>query len=284
MKSSVFLRYCTFSGLALLALGLSSAMAAGQPVHSPPYDVEVFVRGSFNGWGLGHEMKFDAVENEYVAFVELTPGVHEFKIASADWSTVDLGAADDGVVELGVPEPIVHVTYGNLSVAVADDAVYSFRFSVADPGNLTVLVEYARKGGDGAQIYIQSYPGPASPYPPVWEFGCLGPASPVVGAITVKGVLQVTENPNGNYFYRDTQQIKGVAYDQNGVEYRLNMTRPLVYNEKANTSFNVVQNFRARWVSQGSTPDLYMTYYYKITVGPTGEVKREMEFYADGCK
>ena len=78
----------------------------GQPIFSPPYDVEVFVRGSFNEWALGHEMKFDAVENEYVAYVELTPGGYEFKIASEDWSTVDLGVADDGIVQLGVPEPI----------------------------------------------------------------------------------------------------------------------------------------------------------------------------------
>jgi catechol 2,3-dioxygenase-like lactoylglutathione lyase family enzyme len=255
MRSSRFAGFATFSALALLGLGLSQAGAAGQPVHSPPYDVEVFVRGTFNGWGLGHEMKFDAVENEYVAYVELTPGGHEFKIASADWATVDLGYADDGVVELGVPEPIAHVDYGNLYLEVADAAVYSFEFNVSDPDNLTVLVEYARKGGDGAQVYIQSWPAS-------WGFDCLGAANPVVGTIT----------------------IKGVAYDQNGIEYRLNMARPLVFNGKADTSFTYSENFRAKWISQGGTPDLYMTYHYKVTVSPTGEAKREIIFYADGCR
>ena len=147
-----------------------------------------------------------------------------------------------------------------------------------------MLVEYARKGGDGAQVYIQSYPGPASPVPPTWYFDCLGAANPVVGAITVKGVMNASQNPIGHSIFRDTQQIKGVAYDQNGVEYRLNMTRPLVFNGKSDTSFTYTENFRAKWVSQGSTPDLYMTYHYKVTVGPTGDVKREMLFYEDGCR
>lgn len=284
MKSSRAIGLATVTVAALFGVGLSQAEPAGKPVYSPPYDLELFVRGSFNGWGLGHEMKFDTVENEYVAFVELTPGAHEFKIASADWATVDLGYADDGVVEVGVPEPIAQVSYGNLSLEVADAAVYSFKFNVSDPGNLTVLVEYARKGGDGAQVYIQSYPDPASPDPPTWYFDCLGAANPVVGAITVKGVMNARQSPTGHVVYRDTQQIKGVAFDQSGVEYRLSMTRPLVFNGKADPSFTYSENFRARWLSQGSTPDLYMTYHYKVTVGPTGEVKREMLFYEDGCR
>ena len=283
MKSLRSIGLAAFGAAALLGLGMSQAEAAGKPIHAPPYNVEVFARGTFNGWGLGHEMKFDAVENQYVAYVELTPGGHEFKIASADWATVDLGAADDGIVQLGVPELINSLKYGNLYLEVADAAVYSFKFDVSDPDHLTVLVEYARKGGDGAQIYIQSYPLPGDP-PPTWYFDCLGAANPVVGAITVKGVLNARQNPAGGVIYRDNQQIKGVAYDQNGVEYRLNMTRPLVFNGKANTSFTYTENFRGKWVSQGSTPDLFMIYHYKITVGPMGDVKREILFYEDGCR
>jgi hypothetical protein len=284
MKSSRLAGFAAFSALALLGLGLSQAEAAGKPVFSPPYDVAVFVRGTFNGWGLGHEMKFDAVENQYIAFVELTPGGHMFKIASADWATVDLGFADDGWVELGVPEPVAHVSYNDLYLEVADAAVYSFKLDVSDPDNLTVLVEYARKGGDGAQIYIQSYPSASSPAPPTWYFDCLGAANPVVGAITVKGVMNASQNPSGLFVYRDTQQIKGVAYDQSGIEYRLNFTRPLVYNGKADGSGTYTENYRAKWVSQGSTPDLYVIYHYKVTVSPTGEAKSEIFFYADGCR
>jgi hypothetical protein len=106
----------------------------------------------------------------------------------------------------------------------------------------------------------------------------------VVGAITVRGVMNTKLGPIGHLTYRDNQQIKGIAYDQSGAEYRLNMTRPTVFNGKADTSFTYTENFRAKWVSQGSTPDLYVTCHYKVTVGPTGEVKREILFYEDGCR
>jgi hypothetical protein len=259
MKSLRSIGLAAFGAVALLGFGLSPAQAAGKPIHAPPYNVDVYVRGSFNGWGLGHKMTFDAVENQYVAYVELTSGWHEFKIASADWATVDLGAADDGIVELGVPEPIAHITNGNLSVEVADAAVYSFKFDVSDPDHLRSS-------------------------PAEWTFDCLGAANPVVGAITVKGVLNARQNPAGGYLYRDEQQIKGVAYDQNGVEYRFSMSRPLVYNSNANGPVTYTQNVRGKWISQGSTPDLYLIYHYKITVGPMGDVKREIFFYEDGCR
>lgn len=65
----------------VMTLGPVTVEAAGGP-SAAPYDVEIFVRGSFNGWGTGHRMKFDAKGNTYVAQVELVPGGHEFKIAS----------------------------------------------------------------------------------------------------------------------------------------------------------------------------------------------------------
>ena len=264
--------------VALLGLGVTAAFAAGKPVFAPPYDVEIFVRGSFNGWGLGHEMRFDAVDNQYVAYVELVPGGHAFKIASEDWATVDLGFADDGFVELNVPEPVTTITSNDLYLEVADAAVYSFTLDVSDPDHLTVLVEYARKGGDGSQIYLQSWPA-------TWEFGCLGTASPVVGAVTIKGALHERLSPAGGSIYRDMQQIKGIAYDQNGVEYRTNQTRPLVFNGKPDgVAFTYSESFRAKWTAQGGAPDLYMMVHYKITVGPGGEVRTEHFTYEDGCR
>jgi hypothetical protein len=277
MKSLRSIGLAAIGAVALLGLGLSQAEAAGKPIHSPPYNVDVYVRGSFNGWGLGHKMTFDGVENQYVAYVELTSGGHEFKIASADWATVDLGAADDGIVDLGVPEPIAHVSHGNLYLEVADAAVYSFKFDVSDPDHLTVLVEYARKGGDGSQIYIWSSGG-------AWSFDCLGVANPVVGAITIKGVLNARQNPAGGWIYRDMQQLKGVAYDQNGVEYRFTMSSTMLNNGPPNGSVSFTQNVRGKWISQGGTPDLYLIYHHKIRVGPLDDVKREIDFYADGCR
>lgn len=268
----------TLGAVALLGFGLSQAAAAKEPTYSPPYDVEVFVRGSFNGWGLGHEMKFDAAENEYVAFVELTPGGYEFKIASEDWLTVDLGAADDGIVELGVPEPIMRVTYTNLYLEVADPGVYAFRFDVSDLDHLTVLVEYARPGGDGAEHYTSYYGG--VPY----FFDCLGEASPVIADITVEGTLHERQNPVGGRHFRESVRIDGVGFDQLGREYRLHLIAPIFYNGKPNGSFALSDTARAIFVAKDGGSNLYIRYVYKLLVDSSGEVKREFFFYEDGCR
>lgn len=278
MKLVKSLGLATLGVVALLGFGLSQAHAAKKPTYSPPYDVEVFVRGSFNGWGLGHEMKFDAVENEYVAYVELTPGGHMFKIASEDWFTVDLGAADDGIVQLGVPEPITRVNYSDLYLEVPDPGVYAFRFDVSDLDHLTVLVEYARKGGDGAEHYTFFYPG--VPY----YFDCLGEANPVIADITVEGLLHARQNPAGGVHYRDSVRIDGVGFDQLGREYRLHLIAPIFFNGKPNGSFAYSDTARAIFVAKDEGPNLYITYIYKVMVDPTGEVKREFFFYEDGCR
>ena len=268
----------TLGAVALLGFGLSQAEAAKKPTYSPPYDVEVFVRGSFNGWGLGHEMKFDAVENEYVAYVELTPGVYYFKIASEDWFTVDLGFADDGIVQLGVPEPITRVIYNDLYLEIAEPGVYAFRLDVSDLNHLTVLVEYARKGGDGAEHYTFNYPG--VPY----FFDCLGDASPVIAGIRIEGTMHVRENPAGGARYRDSQRIDGVGFDQLGREYRLHLMAPVFFNGKPNESFAYSESYRGVFVAKDGGPSLYIKYVYKVMVDPAGEVKREVFFYEDGCR
>ena len=278
MKSLRSIGVTAFCVAVLLALSLSQAEAAGQPVFSPPYDVELFVRGSFNSWGLGSEMKFDSTDNEYVAYVELTQGGHAFKIASEDWLTVDLGFADDGIAELGVPEPLTTTPgYGNVYIEVAYPGVYSFRLDVSDLGNPSVLVEYARPGGDGTDRYTQFYAGA------MYFFDCLGAASPVVTDITVNGGLHARQTPAGGFIYRDIVQIDGVGYDQYGREYRMNLTAPLVFNGKPNGSSTFSNVATATFIAQDDGPNLHFRYLEKLTYGPNGEVRREFVFYEEAC-
>lgn len=278
MKSLRSIGLATLGAMVLLGFGLSQAEAAGKPIYSPPYDVEVFVRGTFNEWGLGHEMKFDAMENGYVAYVELTPGGYEFKIASEDWLTVDLGFADDGIVQLGVPEPITTVTSNNLYLEVAEPGVYAFRFDVSDLDNLTVLVEYVRKGGDGAEHYTFYYSDVS------YFFDCLGEASPVIADITVEGTLHERQNPADGAHFRDSVRIDGVGFDQMGREYRLHLIAPIFFSGKPNGSSAYSDTARAIFVTKDGGPNLYFRYVYKVTVDPTGEVKNEFFFYEDGCR
>lgn len=281
MKSLTSIGLSAFTAVALLGIGLAQADAAGKPVHSPPYDVEVFVRGSFNGWALGAEMKFDAAENKYVAYVELNAiDVHQFKIASEDWFTVDLGSPappPGNVVELGVPEPLANTPgYGNMELSVPVAGVYSFTLD-PDPVNPTVLVEYARKGGDGADHYTFDYYG--VPY----FFDCLGDASPVFADIRVEGLLHVRQNPAGGLIYHDTVRIDGVGFDQLGREYRMHLLAPHIYNGKPNGSFTYGEEAIAVFIAQDGGPNLHFKYLFKVTVGADGVVKREFSFYAERC-
>ena len=191
---------------------------------------------------------------------------------------MDLGYADDGIVELGVPEPITTVGYNNLYLEVAEPGVYAFRFDVADLDHLTVLVEYARKGGDGAEHYTFNYPGVA------YFFGCLGDASPVIADIRIEGTMHLRVNPAGVANARDSQRIDGVGFDQLGREYRLHLMAPMFFTGKPNESFAYSESYRGVFVAKDGGPGLYIKYVYKLMVDPTGEVKREFLFYEDGCR
>jgi pullulanase len=93
-----------------------------------PYGVTIFVRGGFNDWGTANAMTYDAAAGTYHADIALDVGNYEFKIASEDWSTVDLGAGDTGdqVVVPGVPRLIGTGPFGNLQLSITTAAVYGF--------------------------------------------------------------------------------------------------------------------------------------------------------------
>ena len=55
----------------------------------------IYVRGTMNGWSTDDQLFFDG-SHVYSAVLALTPGNYEFKIASEDWSAVDLGAGQAG--------------------------------------------------------------------------------------------------------------------------------------------------------------------------------------------
>ncbi len=278
--------------IALAALGASALLAwgavqAASPARAP-YPVDVFVRGSFNDWGLTHAMKFDGKENVYVGYVQLAPGVYEFKIASKDWFEVDLGWYDDPAdpldtpeVTLGVPQQIARVTFSNLLLPIVEQGVYSFKFDASNPDNLTVLVEYARPGGDGSSNGAVTYT--QNIYDASWTFGCLGSANPVLGEMHVKGSYLFKPRADGGFHFIDNWSVKGVAFDQSGVEYRFSNTYPVVENLAAGGAYHLTWMYKGVWVSQGGTPNLYMKVVQKVTINANGEVVRDFNFYEDGC-
>ncbi len=92
----------------------------------------VYLRGGMNGWGETDEMVYQG-GRIYEAAIDITAGDYEFKVASSDWATVNLGAenSDEADVELGVEE-LLFQTNDNLRISLAEDATYLFIFDMVN--------------------------------------------------------------------------------------------------------------------------------------------------------
>ena len=90
---------------AMQAYGTQQMEYMGDPVTPPlggdpnQYSADIFVRGSFNDWGnsgLTDQMIYQG-DGIYTAVISIVDAdFYEFKIASADWSAVNLGCLTNG--------------------------------------------------------------------------------------------------------------------------------------------------------------------------------------------
>jgi hypothetical protein len=262
-------------GLLVLGLWTSTANAA-------PYNAELFVRGSFNDWHTSHLLKYEPSTNRYLARIELAPGVaHRFKIASADWSTVDLGSPSvhpgDDIVELGVPEPLTTTPgYGDLTLTVPESAVYSFTLDPTDPANPTLTVAYLRPGGDGAQHFYETFGGFA------WYFDCIGQT--VWAEFVVRAMLQSHANAAGGMTFIENLQTDGVAWDSAGHFYDVNAQRPFRFSAPASGAFQFNSISKIRLISRSSAPDLWVETTERLHIDADGNVVRYFYFDGLGCR
>jgi hypothetical protein len=99
----------------------------------------IFLRGGMNGWGETDQFAFNATDadndneagHEYVISASLAAENVFFKVATSDWSTVNLGSATDGPEALSLD---TSVTLGgandnNLSFNPASAGTYKFTFN-----------------------------------------------------------------------------------------------------------------------------------------------------------
>ncbi|MAD16757.1 MAG: pullulanase [Alteromonadaceae bacterium] len=119
----------------------------------PFFGTTVFVRGSLNGWGEDDPMDY-AIGGQYSRTIEVTAGSYEFKVASADWSTVDFGSADADVnVTVGQGKALAPGG-SNMTVTFNDDGKYTFVFDANDKAAPTLSIFDAEMFGENT-VFIR---------------------------------------------------------------------------------------------------------------------------------
>ncbi|GLS83292.1 alpha-1,6-glucosidase domain-containing protein [Paraferrimonas haliotis] len=134
--------------------GLSANATVGAPDVVPFGSTEVLVRGSMNGWGESDVMTYVG-GGEYRIAITLAAGDYEFKVASADWSTVDFGAlsADVAMVDEGVEEMLAR-SGANMTFTASMDATYVFSLDASDTSQ-PVLRIYNEEPFVGTAVYLR---------------------------------------------------------------------------------------------------------------------------------
>jgi len=102
-------------------------------------DTTVFIRGGMNGWGEDDALTYDG-NGVYSAELAIDAGSYEFKVASSDWSTVNLGGSgDDTATSVDVPKAIV-AEGNNLAIDIPTTSTYKFTVVGPDPSAPSVTV------------------------------------------------------------------------------------------------------------------------------------------------
>lgn len=108
------------------------------PVDVAPYgNTKVYVRGSMNDWNTENEMTYQG-DGLYAFDGYLTPGSYEFKVASDDWSNVNLGYGS--VVTGSGSITLEDAGNGNIKVTVTDQGVYQFTLDASQQDQLKLAV------------------------------------------------------------------------------------------------------------------------------------------------
>ena len=102
----------------------------------------VFVRGGMNGWGTDNMVVFKGAAR-YATSIALEAGDYQFKVASEDWSTVNLGAAEGASTQVTPAEAYTSLAQGGGNLSITIDAAGTYRFEVDGSKNVppALLVE-----------------------------------------------------------------------------------------------------------------------------------------------
>ena len=114
----------------------------------------VYLRGGMNGWTTDNSFVYQG-NGQYQLAVELAAGDYEFKVASEDWATVNLGAADGDTEVLLMEEQLVaQGSQDNMTLSIASEGDYLFMLNASNPDELVLSVFSAQLYGE-TQVYLR---------------------------------------------------------------------------------------------------------------------------------
>ncbi len=120
-----------------------------------PYNADVFVRGSMNGWGVSDMMELEG--GVFSTILEMTAADYQFKMASEDWATANFGVAegDDPAIALGTPKTL-GTTNTNINLTIPEDGRYEFVMDPADPeAPVATVRQVMTENPYGADIFVR---------------------------------------------------------------------------------------------------------------------------------
>ncbi|TKB46386.1 alpha-1,6-glucosidase domain-containing protein [Thalassotalea mangrovi] len=121
--------------------GLSAFATAGAPDVVPYGDTTVLVRGDMNGWGETDAMTYQG-NGVYSVDIDLAAGEYNFKVASGDWSTVNLGAPNGDSVMLNTDLVLVPGSNDNLKITITEETRYTFSIDATNTSAPILSVTY----------------------------------------------------------------------------------------------------------------------------------------------
>lgn len=124
--------------LILILPALSACHSQEKATANGPYQKALFLRGTINNWDTQLPMRYS--NGYYLTNVVVAPGRYEFKIADADWQTVDLGAEVDEFMVLGQLHP-VKLKGSNLKVNLTTPGTYVFALDARNPETPSAMVQ-----------------------------------------------------------------------------------------------------------------------------------------------
>ena len=135
-------------------VGLAATATAGAPDVVPYGATTVYVRGGMNGWGEVDALTYKG-DGVYEIAIPLAAGDYQFKLASADWATVNLGApAGDNQVDENENQLLLPGSNDNLNITIAMDATYIFTLDASDT-NAPILTVRNEEPFVGTPVYIR---------------------------------------------------------------------------------------------------------------------------------